>query len=367
MFCPKCGNEVQEGSAFCAKCGASVLSAQPSQAGNTDLITDPPKPKKKPPRFVIAIVGTVVVIVVLIVGVATSWFGLAGVQPKEVVDVPAVSQEAEPSEGTDDVAQQSDNAGEKSAVEAYTWDELSQISNEIAAAGSEDAAIEVAKKYNLCTSDGKLDGTQVKSVTLTDGTETYVQIVGFAHDDKTSGGKAGITFIFGDCIGEAPMNEEWTNAGGWEKSQMRSFLNSDGLGLLPNELLNVVVPVDKLTNNVGETESVSSVTITSDKLWLLSVTETYGDIEIDYFGSLVYGDALNAEGSEYKLYQDMGVRQEYSADILVKCVEETAEWWWLRSPTPFGPGDFCAVTQQGYFKDTAGADGVLGVAPGFCI
>ena len=96
----------------------------------------------------------------------------------------------------------------KSAVEAYTWDELSQISAEIGAAGDEAAAIEVAKKYNLCTPEGKLDGTQVKSVTLADGTQTTVQIVGFAHDDKTSGGKAGITFIFGDCVGEAPMNSD---------------------------------------------------------------------------------------------------------------------------------------------------------------
>ncbi len=116
----------------------------------------------------------------------------------------------------------------KSAVEAYTWDELSRISAEIGAAGDEAAAIEVAKKYNLCTPEGKLDGTQVKSVALADGTQTTVQIVGFAHDDKTAGGKAGITFIFGDCVGEAPMNSTDTNAGGWEASQMRAYLNGDG-------------------------------------------------------------------------------------------------------------------------------------------
>lgn len=42
----------------------------------------------------------------------------------------------------------------KSAVEAYTWDELSRISAEIGAAGDEAAAVEVAKRYNLCTPRG---------------------------------------------------------------------------------------------------------------------------------------------------------------------------------------------------------------------
>ncbi len=120
----------------------------------------------------------------------------------------------------------------KSAVEAYTWDELSQISAEIGAAGDEAAAIEVAKKYNLCTPEGKLDGTQVKSVALADGTQTTVQIVGFAHDDKTSGGKAGITFVFGDPLVNQPlpMNDDDSIGaeGGWEACSMRGYLNGDG-------------------------------------------------------------------------------------------------------------------------------------------
>ena len=171
------------------------------------------------------------VALVLVAGFATNWFGLAGVQPKEAVEVPAASQGADEAQGANAADGQSADANEsagdaqggsqdatgaavKSAVEAYTWDELSRISAEIGAAGDEAAAIEVAKKYNLCTPEGKLDGTQVKSVALADGTQTTVQIVGFAHDDKTAGGKAGITFIFGICVGEAPMSSTDTNAGG---------------------------------------------------------------------------------------------------------------------------------------------------------
>lgn len=217
----------------------------------------------------------------------------------------------------------------KSAVEAYTWDELSQISAEIGGAGDEAAAIEVAKRYNLCTPEGKLDGTQVKSVTLADGTQTTVQIVGFAHDDKTSGGKAGITFIFGDCVGQEPMNEEGTNEGGWEASPMRTYLNGTWRSAARG-LDAVIVPVDKLTNNEGETKSAASVTSTSDSLWLPSVVELVGPIGDVYFGEedryRPVGDILNAEGSVYKLYRDAGVDTSGDNAILVKSGEGVSSY-----------------------------------------
>ena len=162
----------------------------------------------------------------------------------------------------------------KASVEDYTWNELSKISKEIGAAGNEDAATDIAKEYNLCTSDGKLDGTQAKTVTLADGATAQVQICGFAHDGNANGsGKAGITFIFKDAVDERPMNNAGTNSGGWEASEMRSWLNSSFKGQLPSDLQNVIVPVTKMTNNTGETTSASSVTATSDELWLPSVCE----------------------------------------------------------------------------------------------
>ena len=257
MFCPKCGSEIAEGSAFCGKCGAPVNaqaagaapagSAQGAASGGAGA--GAPVPKRSGAKIG-AIAAVVVVAVVLVAGFATNWFGVAGVQPKEAVEIPAASQGADGQQDANAADGQGDGVGEsadgaqgdsqdaggaavKSAVEAYTWDELSQISAEIGGAGDEAAAIEVAKRYNLCTPEGKLDGTQVKSVTLADGTQTTVQIVGFAHDDKTSGGKAGITFIFGDCVGQEPMNEEGTNEGGWEASPMRTYLNGTWRAQLP--------------------------------------------------------------------------------------------------------------------------------------
>ncbi len=394
MYCPKCGNEVAEGAAFCPNCGVQLGNGQAGAQTQADTQiagaaqTGAPAPKKTNPK-VIGIAAAAVVVVVLVAGFATNWFGLAGVQPKEAVDVPAPAQSEQPNDSVAESGSQADGssaqaddaqaaqagAAVKSVVEAYTWDELSQISNEIAAAGSEDAAIEVAKRYNLCTPDGKLDGTQVKSVTLSDGTQTAVQIAGFAHDDKTSGGKAGITFIFGESIAEAPMNTTDTNAGGWEGSQMRAYLNSDGMALLPDELSSVVVPVDKLSNNVGETETTSSVTVTSDSLWLFSLPELGGNVPEDRIGDGyglyedIYVRVFDAAGFQYKLFRDAGVSMSNSDNaILVKTQTDTYSFWWLRTSDSRDSYNFLRVDQHGYVP--AGGDAAdfqRGVVPGFCI
>lgn len=378
MFCPKCGNEVAEGSAFCGKCGAPVggpaAAAETPGAAAAGLKPAPmgvpgvPSPKKGGAKVGI-IAAAAVVVVVLVAGFATNWFGLAGVQPKEAVDVPAASQSANDAPDADGQDAAGDQGGEaatvKSAVEAYTWDELAQISDEIGAAGDEAAAIEVAKKYNLCTPEGKLDGTQVKLVTLTNNMTVPVQIVGFAHDDKTAGGKAGITFMFGDAIAEAPMNQTDTNAGGWEASQMRAYLNGDGMALLPEDLKKVVAPVDKLTNNVGETQDVSAVTTTSDSLWLPSFAELVGWLPDDASSD---APVFNAEGSQYKLYRDTNVVWENIENpILVKNYQNSPFIWWGRSPDPNYSVGFQYVGSGGDPSNGGGASRSNGVVPGFCL
>lgn len=390
MFCSKCGSEIAEGSTFCGKCGAPVgvqaggTAPAESAQGAAPGATTPKRSGAK----IGAIAAVVVVTVALVVGFATNWFGLAGVQPKEAVEVPTASQGADEAQDANAADSQAADAGEsaddakggpqaaagvavKSAAEAYTWDELSQISAEISAAGDEAAAIEIAKKYNLCTPEGKLDGTQVKSVMLADGTQTTVQIVGFAHDDKTSGGKAGITFIFGDCVGEAPMNSTDTNAGGWEVSQMRAYLNGDWRTQLPQDLATVIVSVDKPTNNVGKTQNSSSVTSTSDSIWLFSLAELVSPLEYSSLHEESF-EVGAAEGNQYKLYEDMEVTFEsggsYTNPILVKELDGIASFWYERSACWITEGNFQAVSENGEPNFMGGgAQYPSGVVPGFCI
>lgn len=318
MFCPKCGNEVKEGASFCGRCGHALRKM--SGGGGRSK------------RKVLLAVAVALIVVAVAVG---GWALLgSGVRPKGSVD-------------------------------EYTWEELSEISAEIGEAGSETEAIEVAKKYHLVGDDGKLDGSRRKSVTLANGINTSVQIVGFAHDNKSDGsGKAGITFIFSDAIAEQCMNSEDTNAGGWEGSEMRAWLSSSGMALLPNDLRNEIVAVDKMTNNVGDTLDASSATATSDKLWLLSFWELCGDNN-DYDFDPSYAALYNAEGSQYKYCRDIGLNVDEDGYASVERMGIGAWGWWVRTPVPDDPAGYIGCEPD--FLSYHYANEIMGVVPGFCI
>ncbi|MDD5799680.1 MAG: DUF6273 domain-containing protein, partial [Coriobacteriales bacterium] len=209
-----------------------------------------------------------------------------------------------------------------------------------------------------------LDGSQKKDVTLTDGTQTSVVISGFRHDDRSDGkGKAGITFIFGDAISNQSMNSRNTDSGGWEQSQMRSWLSSDGMVLLPDDLRKDVVTVSKLTNNTGETKSASSVTATDDALWLYSYNELSGDYSYWDSDSLSeYGDIFKAEGTTYQLFTDT----DNDNSVRVRNYQGQSCFWSERSPDPSDPVDFLGVAADGDVV-YGGVSYSYGFVPGFCI
>ena len=198
-------------------------------------------------------------------------------------------------------------------------------------------------------------------------------IVGFRHDNKTEGGVAGITFIFKDCVSLHAMNSSASSTGGWEQSEMREYLQDDLLIRLPEELRDNIVAVDKMSNNIGKTDSAKSVTKTSDKLWLPSNTELIGEMdkedyaESDQFVVNIY----NAEGTQYQLFTDNGVSKSDGHEFLKKAYadgsnEPVAQTWWIRSSFAVS-GGFMGIGSEGEPLSGGSAEKVLGVAPGFCI
>ena len=155
------------------------------------------------------------------------------------------------------------------------------------------------------------------------------------------------------------MNAEGTNLGGWERSEMREWLNSDFLALLPDDLRGCVEPTAKRTNNTGKVgkSETSAVTSADDRLWLLSETEVHGSMkESDW------APVYDAEGTQYQLYADQGVTtSDYGF-----CKKDGADsWWWLRSPHVRTENSFYYV--YGDVDLVSGhADLVNGVSPGFC-
>ena len=266
----------------------------------------------------------------------------------------------------------------KTTLEDYSWDELSSISKEISAASSQEDALEIAEQYNLVDADGRINEENTKTVKLSNGVTAEVQIIGFAHDTRSDGGVAGITFAFCDCVADRTMNPTPTNAGGWRDSATRGWLNKAFFSALPEDLQEQIVSVEKWTNNVGRSDSPGCVSQTSDKVWLLSATEVFGTITW-YGPELPYNDIFNQEGTQYQLYRDAGVIQDSSNPTLVKVflpassasddgfVKGEPCFWWLRTPGMNYDTTFRRVDNFGYPLFNDDADKYTGVAPAFCI
>lgn len=210
-------------------------------------------------------------------------------------------------------------------LETFTWDAIESISE----SGNAASIWSVGDK---------------KTINI-DGTDYQFQIIGFNHDTKTEGGKAGITFQMVDCMNAtARMNSSNTNKGGWTNCEMRTSTLKNIFSKLPADLQNVIKAVNKLTSAGNNSATINT---TSDKLFLLS--------EVEIFGSTDY--SKSGEGSQYAYYR--------AGNSKVKKVKGSAKLWWERSPDDTTT-NFCIVTSNGTASNNNSAV-PLGVAFGFCV
>lgn len=178
------------------------------------------------------------------------------------------------------------------------------------------------------------------------GTNYEVQIIGFNHDDKVSGGKAAYSFQLVDCLNQTQqMNTSNTNTGGWNGSAMRGRM-STYKSQLPAALRNVIKTVKKKSGTGGG--SSSGTQQTNDDLFLLS--------EIEIFGTTTYSVA--GEGTQYEWYK--------AGNSRIKKVNGSANIWWERSPSSGTANIFCIVYSSGTASYNT-ADDSGGVSFGFCV
>ena len=149
----------------------------------------------------------------------------------------------------------------------WTLDELKAAATDIAKNGTSSVVYAKAK--------AAMDAGTKFTMKLTDGKTLEYRIIGINHDDLADGsGKAGLTFLTTSTNISSRMNATNTNAGGWEKSELRAKMNSGEIwSLMPSDFQSKVKPVKKLTNNDGGTDKNAAVTATTDKLFLLSYSE----------------------------------------------------------------------------------------------
>ena len=264
------------------------------------------------------------------------------------------------------------------AYAGYTWPELQDISNKVAAASSDADGIAVAASYGLCDASGAITSNATQLV-LSDNTLAYVQLVGIRQDQRADGsGVVGLTFM-AYMVSEQPMCSTASCAGGWEASSLRAWLQSTAAtSLLPEEMSSVIVPVTKLTNNTGITRDEGSVTATSDALWVFSAHEVCGDVSWfahDYGNwCSYYDDVINAEGQQYQYFSQQGVTSvSDAANTLALTYRGSSRAWWYRSPYPYSVdgndsvGYFYQANESGYPSSLGQSDSAAGVVVGFCV
>lgn len=226
--------------------------------------------------------------------------------------------------------------GIRSSLDDYTWDQLQEISLKIKAAESRSEAREIAKRYHLLDDDGHIPYPCTKRVTLTNGLEVGAQLVGIRHDELLDGtGKAGLTFMFDAGIAERDAATQALNAG-WADCELREWLDSDGLKLLPSELRALIKEVKKISNNVGAANSASCLSELPATLWLPAMVELCGNQPPESFTEDFHylADIYNGEGKEYQLFRELKVSPYSTNETMVRQWKGKDTCWWERTVSP---------------------------------
>lgn len=184
---------------------------------------------------------------------------------------------------------------------------------------------------------------------VVNGETLTVEIIGFNHDDLADGsGKAGITFGMKNLMANTRnMNPTNTNAGGYEESEMFSYVNTTIFQGMDSELKNVIKEIKKDVDS-GPNSSVYKLNM---KVFLFSETEVFGSSN-EY-----------KEGSKYARFTSNTIRTKK----LGNGTGDNANWY-LRT------SDKSRQYWTGVRGDYPGQNGKLmypmnnnGVCFGFCI
>lgn len=266
-----------------------------------------------------------------------------------------------------DTSSSSNEPAVRSSLAEYSWEELAQIGAMISNAGERFEANEIASRYNLLTGGGVVVKGESKTLDLGSLGTVQMRLVDIYHDEaETPSGRAGLTFIASSSPLRHRMAPKSIQEGGWEASEMRSYLQNEVYYALPSEVRSHVVPVRKISNNYGVTSDAGVCTGTWDTLWLPSVMELAGEVDWTYHTHPELGDVYNAifasEGYQYGLFAYAGIDCWGGNDILV--VPQGT--YWMRSISP--------STARGRYVDTNGdpsmfddANGERTVCFGFCL
>lgn len=190
-----------------------------------------------------------------------------------------------------------------------------------------------------------------KDLTLTTGETLTMQIYDFNHDDKSDGsGKANITFGTRDLMASKKvMTSSIYNTGGWNGSELRTWVNGTLFNQLPPTVQSSIKTVNKIAS---KGDGYSNLITSTDNLFLFS--------EVELYGSLTYSAA--GEGNLYPVFSNDTSRIKKTSNG-----SGSADMYWGRSPYPSSGNYISHVTSTGTNSGTYYPNVQAGVAFGFAI
>lgn len=192
-----------------------------------------------------------------------------------------------------------------------------------------------------------------------------MQIVAFDKDreynSSSIGALAPITFVAMELLTtKHRMNPGYDGGGseagkgsfgGWNASEMKTYLNSTIKPLIPSAVRSRILNVSKYqtTYNANTSPIKSSTQNSSEGLWIPSYKEV---------GT---GDSEERAGISYA-----AIFSDDNSRIKVVAGTQTRGDWWLRTATNLGRG-WRAVTEDGYIMTDSGSSTSRGLCIGFCL
>ena len=180
-----------------------------------------------------------------------------------------------------------------------------------------------------------------------------MQLVAFDADDKADGsGKAPMTWVMKDLLktnhrmnpSKVDGQEGTGTLGGYDKTEMKSYLTETILPLFPADIRNNIVPVTK-HQKAFDASGTAFQQASTETIWIPGDKEVFNDTTVDTDGP-AYSDAFNSNASRKKNKNS----SVYN--------------WWLRS---------ARNTTQFIIINNLGTDSnndtsfTYGVCPGFCM
>ena len=169
----------------------------------------------------------------------------------------------------------------------------------------------------------------------------------------------GFVVEFKDIITTHVMNSSNTNSGGWEKSEMREYVNQDIYEALPDDLKAVIIDTNVIS---GYEKGASANYKTKDKLYLLAPHEVWAqgssnkisdDTAYDLTRQLDYYEQNNVNTNNYS-----GAKKNRNG---------SAYYWWLRAANSSNTSAFYNVMGNGDWGSIYADKTAYGVAPAFRI